>query len=359
MTLGLTLGIQKEGEKYITVVSADGFEDERIYPDPDRIKSIISKSDLIESFVTDHHSHRFTSDLIKTGLEMYGLFLEPYSKLAEFLQRNTSRVIKINIQTNQHDISNLPWELLYTPEHQFLAVSPRVKLLRTRGKSGENNGKDLPPGPLRILFMACSPDGAGQLLNYEKEEEIIINAVADLKRNKDLLIDIAEGGTLEELKNMLMKEEYHVVHLTGHGYYNDTKEVGYLSMERESGLEDRVSAKKLAETLLDKHTVRLVFLSACYTGAQKSAGTGLANSLLDNGIPMVIGTSYPQRYGRPGLTGSEKKFRREIQRAVSMGYSCSILSGWRHIDNRLDQTQDPCQTREGTFNNTLWQGKTP
>ncbi|MDY6855714.1 MAG: CHAT domain-containing protein [Thermodesulfobacteriota bacterium] len=275
MTPELTLGIQKQGERYTTVVSADGFEDERIYPDPDRIKSIVSKSDLIESFITDHNSHRFASDLIQTGLDMYGLFLEPYSKLAEFPQRNASRVIRINIQTNQHDLSNLPWELLYTPEYQFLAVSPRVKLLRTRDKSGENNGKDLPPGPLRILFMACSPDGTEPLLNYENEEEIIINAVADLKRNKDLVIHIAEGGTLEELKRMLTKEEYHVVHLTGHGHYDDKEQMGYLSMERESGLEDRVSAKRLAEPLLDKHTVRLVFLSACYTGAQKSAGTGL------------------------------------------------------------------------------------
>ena len=132
MTPTLTLDIQKKGEEYTTVISTDGFKEERVSPDPEKIKGIINKSDLIESFIIDHHTHRFENDLIKTGLEMYGLFLEPYTKLAEFLQGNTSRIIKINIQTNQHDISNLPWELLYTHEHQFLAVSPRVKLVRTR-----------------------------------------------------------------------------------------------------------------------------------------------------------------------------------------------------------------------------------
>ncbi len=56
------------------------------------------------------------------------------------------------------------------------------------------------------------------------EEEIILKAVGDLKREKRLEIDIAEGGSLEELVSLLADQDYHVIHLSGHGFFDESKD---------------------------------------------------------------------------------------------------------------------------------------
>ncbi len=71
-------------------------------------------------------------------------------------------------------------------------------------------------------------------MNYEQEEEIILKAVGHLKREKRLEISMAEGGSLEELVSLLADQDYHVVHLSGHGYYDESKDAGYIVMENES-----------------------------------------------------------------------------------------------------------------------------
>ena len=318
------LQIKRDNGRYAVVSSASGFEAERFFPDQDEITRIMKRSRLIDSLLINPTAHRFTTEFIEIGSEIYGLFLRPFSKLEEFINYSISQnsAILINIQTNDHDISRLPWELLYSPEYQFIATSPRFQIIRTIEDSGAHS-RELSAGPLRILFMACSPDGTEPLLNYEKEEEIILNAVADLKRKKELEIDIAEGGTLEELKEMLAKKAYHVVHLSGHGYYDEQQNTGYLSMENESGTEKKVSAKELADTLIGYASIRLLFLSACQSGREEAPNTGFACSLISNGIPMVIGMK--QAVSDYAASFMEESFYRHLtlKRSVSHAFQLS------------------------------------
>jgi hypothetical protein len=177
---------------------------------------------------------------------------------------------------------------LYSGEFGFLALDPWFQLLRTH-LGGAENAPEISAGPLRVLFMACAPDGTDPVLHYEREEEIILDALADLKLTNQLEIDIAEGGTLKELEEMLAMQAYHVVHLSSHGFYDGETRTGYLLMESDSGMEKRVSAQELAEKLIGSRSVRLLFLSACQSGSETSRDTGLAQSLIAHGIPMVIG----------------------------------------------------------------------
>ncbi len=116
--------------------------------------------------------------------------------------------------------------------------------------------------------MACSPDGTRPLLNYVREEEIILNAVGDLKREKRLEIDSAEGGSLEELVHLLADQDCHVVHLSGRGYYNMARDADYRIMESESGARKEVDARALADALVGRPSVRLLFFAACETGRE-------------------------------------------------------------------------------------------
>ncbi|MBI4595412.1 MAG: CHAT domain-containing protein [Candidatus Tectomicrobia bacterium] len=238
-----------------------------------------------------------------------------------------NEAILINIQSNDHLISQLLWELLYSPDFQFIAASPRFRMIRTIDDNISHAGQkeELSAGPLRILFMACSPDGTEPLLDYEKEEEIVLGAVAELKRKKELEIDMAEGGTLKELKEMLARKDYHLVHLSGHGYYDGRTNTGYLCMENEWGTEKRVSAKELAEILIGCSSVRLLFLSACQSVREDIPNTGLARSLMANGLPVVIGMKQTiGDYAASSLAGSFYRhltLKRSVAQALQLARS--------------------------------------
>ncbi|MCP4344178.1 MAG: tetratricopeptide repeat protein [Desulfobacterales bacterium] len=289
----LKLRIKEDGGRYAVEYSASGREQETYFIGTDEIKKISDYCGLADSFITHHDSRRFMNDFIGIGTALHRLFLEPFTGLEAFTSDAVSQnsPVLINIQTHDHEINRLPWEFLYSPENQFIAASPRFQVIRTVGDDGFSAG-DLSPGPLRILFMACSPDGVAPLLNYEREEEIILNAVAELKQEKGLEIEIAEGGTLEELTSLLAKKAYHAVHLSGHGYYDEINNSGYLCMENESGTEKRVSATDLANALIGCKSVRLLFLGACHSADEKAKNTGLAHLLISNGIPTVIGMKH-------------------------------------------------------------------
>jgi tetratricopeptide (TPR) repeat protein len=291
----LTLTITKEHDHYAVVATAQGVEPECFTLTQAEIEALVNRAGLIESFLSHKQPGRFMSDLAAIGGELYQRFLRPFSQFDACVNQaqDANTPLLINIQTDDFAVTCLPWELLYSPEHQFFATSPHFQVLRSsiplpwRERKGEGD-PDLAPGPLRMLFMTCSPDGVTPVLNYEREEEILLNAVADLKRQKALELDIAEGGTLEELHRLLALKEYHVVHLSGHGVYDERKNMGYLLMEQASGAKCKVSASEFADALIGCRSVRLLFLSACESGRETAQNTGLAYTLLAHGIPMVI-----------------------------------------------------------------------
>jgi hypothetical protein len=65
--------------------------------------------------------------------------------------------------------------------------------------------------PLRVLFMACSPLDIQPVLDFEKEEEIILDVTRDLPVD----MDVEETGSLQGLHKCLETNEYDVIHLTG------------------------------------------------------------------------------------------------------------------------------------------------
>ncbi len=54
-----------------------------------------------------------------------------------------------------------------------------------------------------------------------------------------------------------------------------------------------MDARELADALMGRPTVRLLFLAACETGREEPDGSGLARLLARSGIPMVIGMRNP------------------------------------------------------------------
>ncbi|WP_433230142.1 CHAT domain-containing protein [Micromonospora sp. CA-248260] len=238
-----------------------------------------------------------------TAQRVYGAtrLAELGTRLAEFLDGDerwltpmlahpAGAVLRI---TAEQRLRHLPWELL-AREGAFLTVAGRAPLLPVRA-AGEHAALTGPvaPGnrPLRVLFMAASPEGVEPVLNFEAEEAAILAATR--RTGTDLVVE--ESGTLEGLR-FLSRDygpgHFDVLHLSGHATTAGGQPVFVL--EDEFGAPTRATADQLAEAM-QGHWPRLVFVSGCLTADAPEGGVfpSMSESLVQAGAPAVLGWALP------------------------------------------------------------------
>ena len=134
-------------------------------------------------------------------------------------------------------LRHLPWELLATGDC-YLSVAGRAPLLPVRA-IGTNTALTTPvtPGnrPLRVLFMASSPEGVEPVLSFEAEEAAIL--AATVRTGTELVVE--ESGTLEGLR--FRSRDYgegyfDVLHLSGHATINRDGQPSFLAEDELGGL---------------------------------------------------------------------------------------------------------------------------
>jgi len=167
-------------------------------------------------------------------------------------------------------LRHLPWELV-VGDGSYLAVSESAPLLPVRAASSiatlgavvtQHNR------PLRVLFMAASPEGVEPVLSYEAEEAGILAATADT--GTELVVE--ESGTVEGLRFTVTSYGpgyFDVLHVSGHATI-DEGQPKFL-VENELGGLVLVTADQIARAI-DGQWPRLVFVSGCLTGAPRIAG---------------------------------------------------------------------------------------
>ncbi|MET8148261.1 CHAT domain-containing protein [Actinoplanes sp. NPDC049668] len=190
-------------------------------------------------------------------------------------------------------LRHLPWELV-VKDDVHLAVNERTPLLPIRACSAiaavaaEAKAQNR---PLRVLFMAASPEGVEPVLSYEAEESGILTATADT--GTDLVVE--ESGTLEGLR--FTAESYgagyfDVLHLSGHATIQDGQPK--FLIENELGGPVLASADEIARAMVGQWP-RVVFVSGCLTGGAAGNGTipSMSESLVNSGAPVVLGWALP------------------------------------------------------------------
>jgi hypothetical protein len=190
-------------------------------------------------------------------------------------------------------LRHLPWELVVR-DGSYLAVSERGPLLPVRSaRSSATLGERVTQHnrPLRVLFMAASPEGVEPVLSYEAEEAGILAATADT--GTELVVE--ESGTLEGLR--FTAESYgagyfDVFHVSGHATI-DGGQPKFL-VENELGGPVLATAEQIARAM-DGQWPRLVFVSGCLTGGASDRGTipSMSESLVQAGAPAVLGWALP------------------------------------------------------------------
>ena len=223
------------------------------------------------------------------GLKLFkAVFSEEVGKL--FRKSLEDNDLRLQLQLDNTELYELPWEYLYDPEdRRFLSHSRKTSLVRYfKSKSTKPLEVTL---PLQVLVVVSN----AQDLKVENEWDTLQKATEKLQRNNLLKLNRLESTTLKDINDKLnIDGGYHILHFIGHGDFDKAKQEGFLLLEDESQDDHRVSTHDLSNILSDNKTLKLVFLNACKGAVASStdAFTGVAQNLVLSGIPSVIAMQF-------------------------------------------------------------------
>ncbi len=133
-----------------------------------------------------------------------------------------------------------------------------------------------------------------EILHFAREEDLILTATAEARKNGRLRLEFTPNGTLEALKEYLGEYQPHLLHFVGHGVFIELQDKGLLLMEDSRGHKSEVWNEDFANTLAQCRDLRGVFLSACQSAvvARAESFIDLASYLLKEGLPMAVAMQY-------------------------------------------------------------------
>jgi tetratricopeptide (TPR) repeat protein len=198
----------------------------------------------------------------------------------------TTTVVDLQVEASPA-LASLPFEVVVTPQGRTPVLLPGVRMRRS--VIGQSLDAVPPaPGPLKILVAVGAPDEnktPQARLDIEAEMGSILDAVASAVRDERAQVRILEVANADTIAAALDEDDYHVLHLSGHG-----DEAG-IELEDEDGAPLPTRAADLADALrATGRVVPLVFLSSCHGAGNPE---GLALTLHRLGIPRVIAMQAP------------------------------------------------------------------
>lgn len=226
--------------------------------------------------------------------------------------------LRLRIYTQQPALIAIPWEYLYDESTaHWLALRSELSLVR--GLPLQRRPPQPVAGLLRVLVMVAAPtdqpplDSARELANLQAA-----TATAAIE-----LIPIEP--TFAALQAAL-RQQPHGLHFIGHGFFPATAEAtaqGTLAFCNADGQADYVAADRLAPLLAGCTSLGLVVLNACQGAVTNatSAFAGLAQQLLQQGVPAVIAMQAPI------LDTDALSFSREFYAALADGYGIEQAVG--------------------------------
>lgn len=190
--------------------------------------------------------------------------------------------------------NRLPWELLFQrATRQFLALDDHLSIVR-QPTILEPLEPLLVNFPLRLLVItAQARDAEG--LDIEAEKSILRSAALDLSPGQ-IVLDLLEQPSLEQLRQQLQAQTYHILHFIGHGRFRPDAGEGEIQLVYPSGHGQWVTAAQLARIVRSERALRVVFLNACdsaQSGAD-NAFSGVAAELVRTGdVSAAVAMQFP------------------------------------------------------------------
>jgi tetratricopeptide (TPR) repeat protein len=222
----------------------------------------------------------------------------------ELLEARRIEELLLAISTDDDTIINLPFEMVlpllfpakFGETKKSLATSAfGLVRTKTKGLSTFNmQGDHATAAPLKMLFITALPDNldeSGKMLQIEEEQTRLIQAIGSLEATGDALpkivIEFLDNASLEELNKVLKARQHDIVHISGHGAYQQAENKGVLYFENEEGDALKVTGAQLGETLRQHACVKLLILSACETAIAGSEG-GVTEQAAAFNVPSIV-----------------------------------------------------------------------
>ncbi|MEH2262299.1 CHAT domain-containing protein, partial [Nostoc sp.] len=227
------------------------------------------------------------------GQHLFELVFRTTEKGREFFQEATREGLdkcELGIISDNANVLNLPWELLYSPDYQFLvpSLAGMYRSLSTQGVKAP-----LPPMPddqLNILLVIARPYDE-QDVNFKTIARPLLAALQPIRQRVNLKVLRPPSLKAFEAELQANKGFYHIVHFDGHGNF-DSDTQGVLIFEDEQGNEQAVSAREIAQYLTDCR-VPIFVLNACKSGqVGEEAFSSVAGQLVKLGAKGVVAMAY-------------------------------------------------------------------
>ena len=192
------------------------------------------------------------------------------------------------------EVGIIPWELLFradrreflarhawTPVVRSIEVHRAVRTLRVSGTP-------------RVLLAEAAPSDLSSL-ETSREALQIKERLEGLGRVEVVHEPHAQ---LRSLSSQLKWGGFHVLHLMGHGSFEEADGPAILYLETPDGHTQRVDAWTFAENVKRSPTIRLVVLNACDTGSLprqrgRDPFAATAAALAMAGVPAVVAMQFP------------------------------------------------------------------
>lgn len=238
------------------------------------------------------------------GQQLFELVFPRTTKAWDFFCEATREGLdkcEINISSDDPTMLNLPWELLYSHDYQFLAPSLAGMYRSLNGYAVRAEMGQLPQDKLNILLVIARPYG---------EKDVALKTIARplleaLKTiQKYVNLKVLRPPSFEEFERELNAHRgfYHIVHFDGHGNFDadsagfqysfGSQGQGVLVFENTDGSPQIITATQIAQSLNDC-SVPIFVLNACKS-AQEGDGSfsSVATRLVSLGAKGVIAMAY-------------------------------------------------------------------
>ncbi|MFH0982861.1 MAG: CHAT domain-containing protein [Planctomycetota bacterium] len=237
------------------------------------------------------------SDLPNLGRRLYEWLDGPTERWLASACENNAEGLALHIDVGA-GLRHLPWELLCA-DGAFLCANPLRPFTPVRRVGSASRTVARANRPLRLLFMACSPEDVAPVLDFEREERMVLDAT----RRQSVELVVEESGSLDGLAERVVSygaDYFDVFHLTGHADLREDIRDGkpvvtpIFIMEDLFGRKQEATAEEIARAFQNRWP-RLVFLSGCKTGEAPDRGAlpSMCEALVAAGAPAVLGWALP------------------------------------------------------------------
>lgn len=205
--------------------------------------------------------------------------------------RQAGKGLRLHLRLRSSELWDWPWEYLFDPDADFLALLPDVSIVRYPELPHPTRRLRVDP-PLRVLVATAHPRECRRL-GVEREWEQVKSAWESIATPGRLELVLLEGASLAKVRRAL-RRPFHIFHFIGHGELDAARRQGVLLFEKGERGSDPVTGQELIRVLQRQPALRLVVLNTCEgaRAAREDPFSGVAQRLVHGRIPAVVAMQF-------------------------------------------------------------------